>query len=161
MPDKTSIMIVEDHDESRSALAELLRLWGYDTETACDGFEALNKLTLARPKIIISDLQMPGLSGVELIEAVHRRTPQVSYIVVTAIVGAEKMALQSGLGIVDCLEKPLDLHRLREDLQRCLEAARLSDDDSSECGRNAMVRSEPSLAAYLCATEQEAVDSAL
>jgi DNA-binding NtrC family response regulator len=149
MPAKTSIMIVEDDAESRSALAELLRLWGYDAQTACDGVEALDKLTSARPKIIISDFQVPGLSGVELIKAVRRSAPQVSYIVVTAIVGAEKAGFLSGLDIVDCLEKPLDLRRLRQDLQRCLETERPSGDGPFERGQNAMVRCNPSWAAYL------------
>lgn len=135
MPANTTIMVVEDDVNCRSALAEILRLWGYKPETACDGVEALRKLTSARPTIIISDLQMPGMGGVELIKAVHRSAPQISCIVVSATGGPEKAAPLNGLGIVDYLEKPLDLNRLRQDLQRCLEASMPSENNPSAVGR--------------------------
>jgi DNA-binding NtrC family response regulator len=131
MPANARIMVVEDDANSRSALAELLRLWGYQPETACDGTEALHKLTATHPTIIISDLQMPGLSGVELIKALRRSAPQVRCIVVTGTDSAEKAALLNGLDIVDCLEKPLDPRRLRQGLQRCIEAGKRSVDNPS------------------------------
>jgi len=112
------IMVVEDDASSRSALAELLRNWGYQPETASNGLEALIKLTTTRPTVVISDLQMPGLSGLELIKAMRRSAPQIRCIVVTA--DREKAVLAHGLGVVDCLEKPLDAQRLRQDLQRCV-----------------------------------------
>jgi DNA-binding NtrC family response regulator len=124
MPADATIMVIEDDPNSRSALAELLRIWGYQPEIASDGFEALHKLTATSPTIVISDLQMPGLSGVELIEAVRRTAPQASCIVVTGGDAVEKAALVKGMGVVDCLEKPLDPQRLRRDLQKCQESQR-------------------------------------
>lgn len=114
------IMVVEDDANSRLALAELLRIWGYQAETASNGLEALQKLTATRPMVVISDLQMPGLSGIDLIKAVRRTAPQVSCILLTGADNIQKGALVKGLGIVDCLEKPLDPKRLRRDLQKCM-----------------------------------------
>ena|SRR5579863_5388821 len=114
------IMVVEDDVNCRLALAELLRIWGYQPETASNGLEALEKLTATRPVVVISDLQMPGLSGIELIKAVRRTAPQVRCILLTAADNIQKAALVKGLGVVDCLEKPLDPKRLRRDLQKCV-----------------------------------------
>ena len=50
------VLIVEDSDMQRTKLADLVRLWGYDTETASDGLEALEKMPLFRPRVVISDL---------------------------------------------------------------------------------------------------------
>jgi DNA-binding NtrC family response regulator len=121
------IMVVEDDANSRLAMAELLRVWGYQPETASDGLEALQKLSATRPTVVISDLQMPGLGGVELIEALRRSDPHVSCIVVTGGGNAQKAALVLGLGVVDFLEKPIDLLRLRRDLQKCLKLAATSN----------------------------------
>jgi len=121
-------MVVEDDENSRSALAELLRMWGYQPETASNGFEALQKLPVMRPTVVISDLQMPGLNGLDLIRAVRRRAPQTRCIIVTG--DREKAAQVHGLGVVDCLEKPLDPQRLRNDLQRCFQTDKSSGSPS-------------------------------
>ena len=116
------VMVVEDDANCRSALAELLRVWGYQPETASDGIEALHKFHMMQPTAIISDLQMPGLSGIELFKAVRRSAPRVCCILVTGD-PSDKAEVLSGLGIADCLHKPLDPQRLRQDLQNWIEAS--------------------------------------
>ena len=115
------VMVVEDDANCRSALAELLRVWGYQPETASDGIEALHKFHLTHPTAIISDLQMPGLSGIDLIKAVRRSAPRVCCILVTGD-PSDKAEVLSGLGIADCLDKPLDPQRLRQDLKEWLDS---------------------------------------
>ena len=117
------VMVVEDDADCRSALADLLRVWGYHPETASDGLEALHKFHMIRPTAIISDLQMPGLDGIELFKAVRRSAPRVCYILVTGD-PSEKTEVLSGLGIADCLHKPLDPQRLRQDLQNWVGSSR-------------------------------------
>lgn len=116
------IMVVEDDANCRSGLAELLRVWGYQPETASDGIEALRKFHMTRPTAIISDLQMPGLSGIELIKAVRRSAPRVCCILVTGD-PSDKAEVLTGLGIADCLHKPLDPQRLRRDLQKWFDSS--------------------------------------
>ena len=117
------IMVVEDDADCRSALADLLRVWGYQPETASDGLEALHKFHVTRPTAIISDLQMPGLDGIELFKAVRRSAPRVCCILVTGD-PSEEVELLSGLGIADCLHKPLDPQRLRQDLEKWVDSSR-------------------------------------
>ena len=62
------VLIVEDEDNERTGLAELISAWGYRTETARDGLEALEKISAWSPSIVVTDLKMPRMSGMELIE---------------------------------------------------------------------------------------------
>lgn len=112
------VLIVEDSEVQRTTLAGLVRLWGYDTETASDGLEALEKMRWFRPRVVISDLQMPRMGGMELLGALRSRVPDVHCIIVTGYGTFEKAEAATALGAIDYLEKPLDLERLREDLRR-------------------------------------------
>ena len=112
------VLIVEDSEIQRMLLADLVRLWGYETDTASDGHEALQKMPLFRPRVVISDLQMPRMGGIELLEVLRRRVPDVDCIIVTGYGTFEQAEAATQLGAIDYLEKPVDLERLREDLER-------------------------------------------
>ena len=114
------VLVVEDDRTARDALAELIRIWGYQPETASDGLEALERMRDSHPSVLISDLQMPRMGGVELLKTLETIAPDVSCIVLTSEGSAEEAALARAAGAVDLLEKPVDARRLRRDLQRCL-----------------------------------------
>jgi len=82
MPDccRHQILLVDNEMGIRDTLAVLLTSAGYDVATAKDGFEALLYLKRALPEVIISDLNMPRMSGFELLSVVRRRFPQISVI---------------------------------------------------------------------------------
>src|SRR5678815_4197871 len=63
------VLIVEDEPSTRLGLTELVRTWGFTTDSAGDGEEALQRITVFRPNIIISDLVMPRMGGLELLRA--------------------------------------------------------------------------------------------
>ena len=111
-------MIVEDGEIQRTMLADLVRLWGYDTDTASDGLEALEKIPLFRPRVVISDLQMPRMGGLELLEVLRSKVPDIACIILTGYGTLEKAEAVTALGAIDFLEKPVDLERLRADLLR-------------------------------------------
>lgn len=68
------ILVVEDDTQYRRLIETLLRQWVYEPLVANDGFEALLKLTEPLPDLVISDLQMPRMSGVELLGLLRRNT---------------------------------------------------------------------------------------
>ena len=80
-----TIMIVDDYESIRETMGILLRSAGYDVRTAEDGFGALIQLKSLVPDLILSDLNMPGMSGFEFLSVVRRRFPQV---LVVAMSGA-------------------------------------------------------------------------
>ena len=81
MPDpKHEILIVDDEDAVRNSLALLLQSSGYHVTTAINGFDALLHLKIKSPAVVLSDLNMPQMSGFEFLSVVRRRFPQISVI---------------------------------------------------------------------------------
>ena len=91
---KERILVVDDEANARTALAELLKEEGYSVETAADGFKALSKFEEGHPDLILTDLKMPGMDGVELLEKVRQSDPDVEVVVMTAF-GAVDTAVQA------------------------------------------------------------------
>ncbi|MFY9854074.1 MAG: response regulator [Terracidiphilus sp.] len=81
MPElKASILIVEDEESVRTSLAEVLRVLGHRVRCASDGLAALAEINQEIPEILLSDLNMPGMSGFELLPVVRCRFPAVRVI---------------------------------------------------------------------------------
>ena len=81
MPDlKASILIVEDEEPIRTSLAEILKVLGHRVRCAADGIAALVEINQEIPEILLSDLNMPGMSGFELLSAVRRRFPAIRVV---------------------------------------------------------------------------------
>src|SRR5262249_46631498 len=119
------ILIVDDEANARTALAELLRDEGYAVETAADGFKALPKLDEFAPDVVVTDLKMPGLSGLELMEKVRERDTGCVVIVMTAFGAIESAVQAMRQGAADYLTKPVNLEELSLVLKRELERKRL------------------------------------
>src|SRR6185503_21010141 len=72
------VLIVEDDAAARTGLEQLLKTWGFIAESAADGEEALEKLTSFRPAIVISDLVMPRMNGLELLRSLQTQGADVT-----------------------------------------------------------------------------------
>ena len=77
IPSKHHILVVDDQPSIREAIALLLTASGYDVSLAEDGFAALLQIRRTLPNLIVSDLNMPQMSGYELLSVVRRRFPQI------------------------------------------------------------------------------------
>ncbi|MEN9578278.1 MAG: hypothetical protein RJA70_1287 [Pseudomonadota bacterium] len=122
---KGRILVVDDEANARNALAEILRDEDYLVETAADGFKALPKLEDFRPELVLTDLKMPGMDGVELMAKVRAHDPEVGVVIMTAF-GAVDTAVQAmRQGAADYLTKPLNADELLLVLARTLERYRL------------------------------------
>jgi len=77
---KHRILVVDDDESTRECIAELLSSQGYEVSTAEDGFAALLQLAKAPPDVVISDLNMPNMSGFELLPVVRRVLPHTLLI---------------------------------------------------------------------------------
>ncbi len=122
---KGRVLVVDDEANARNALAEILRDEGYAVETAADGFKALPKLRDFSPEVVLTDLKMPGMDGVELMGKVREHDQEVGVIIMTAF-GAVDTAVQAMReGAADYLTKPLNADELLVVLSRTLERFRL------------------------------------
>jgi CheY-like chemotaxis protein len=115
------ILIVEDHRDSREALKALLEAFGYQAIEARDGREAIELARTECPQLILMDIMMPGLDGLDAcrhIRAIpgHEKTP---IIAVTALEDARELALQAGMS--DYVRKPVDIRRLLNKVSGLLE----------------------------------------
>src|SRR4029079_16734073 len=111
------VLIVEDEDNERTGLAELISAWGYRTETARDGLEALEKISAWSPSIVVTDLKMPRMSGMELIERLDSQPQSMAVVVVTAQGTLDSAVNAMKKGANDFIQKPIDTIRLRSILQ--------------------------------------------
>ena len=118
------VLVVEDDPSERQGLAEVLSTWGYTVETAPDGAEALDKISSFNPAVVISDLRMPGMGGMELLKQVRDAHPDLSFIMLTAHGDVKEAVEAVKLGAFNFLQKPLleeVRERLQADLRNCLE----------------------------------------
>jgi len=112
-----TVLIVEDEENERTGLAELISSWGYTAETAVDGLEGYEKVTAWSPSIIVTDLKMPRMGGMELLEKVAASSQTVAVIVVTAQGTIDSAVQAMRMGAYDYITKPIDTNRLRTILQ--------------------------------------------
>jgi DNA-binding NtrC family response regulator len=111
------VLIVEDEENERTGLAELVSGWGYRAETACDGAEGLEKISTWSPSIVVTDLKMPRMGGMELLEKIADDSKTMAVIVVTAQGTIDSAVQAMRMGAYDFITKPIDTERLRTILQ--------------------------------------------
>jgi len=107
------VLIVEDEENERTGLAELVAGWGYRTDTAADGLEALEKIPAFVPSIVITDVKMPRMDGMELVERLADMAQSIAVVMVTAQKATDTAFHAGRLGVQDYIEKPIDFRRLR------------------------------------------------
>jgi DNA-binding NtrC family response regulator len=128
---KGSILVVDDEANARTALTELLREEGYAVEMAADGFKALGKIEESRPDLILTDLKMPGMGGVELLEKAKALDEDVAVVVMTAFGAVDTAVDAMRKGAANYLTKPLNLAELTLVLEREMERRRLRQEAGS------------------------------
>ena len=111
------VLIVEDEENERTGLAELIFSWGYRAETARDGLEGLEKAAQWVPSIVITDLKMPRMGGIELLERLAEQSQAMAVILVTAQGTIDSAVQAMRMGAYDYITKPIDTNRLRTMLQ--------------------------------------------
>ena len=147
MDNAVKVLIVEDEPHALMGLAELVSDWGYQTETARDGIEGLEKVRSFEPAIIVTDLKMPRLDGIGLLTRLGEESeivPSNLAVVVLTAMGSIDLAVEAmKLGAYDFLQKPVDAMRLKTilgnasrqlEMSRELEVARRTLRDSGILG---------------------------
>jgi DNA-binding NtrC family response regulator len=115
------ILIVEDDTAARLGLEQLVKSWGFLAASAVDGEEALEKVTTFRPSIVISDLVMPRMDGLELLRALQSQGADVTTLLLTAQGTVETAVEAMKEGAYDYLTKPVDIQRLKILLDKIVE----------------------------------------
>ena len=116
------ILIVEDEPSTSWALAEGLSDDGYTIDTCATAEEAWRWLQRGQSDLIISDLRLPGMSGLDLARKLARGRRATPIIVVTAYGSPETLRELAAAGVAECFPKPFPMDRLREAVRRALES---------------------------------------
>jgi DNA-binding NtrC family response regulator len=126
---KRRILIAEDNAMTRKQLQQLLEsTLGAVVDTAADGSEALEALIERPYSVVVTDLRMPKVSGMELIEEVQKRRLPVAVIVTTGYASIDEAVQAMRLGATDFLTKPIDIDHLRRVLHRALHERALEEE---------------------------------
>jgi DNA-binding NtrC family response regulator len=110
-------LIVEDEIHARTGLTELIESWGYRTEGAADGVEGLEKAIAWKPAIVVTDLKMPRMDGMALLNRIGELPDHVAVVMMTAQGSIESAVEAMRRGAFDYVPKPVDPLRLRTILQ--------------------------------------------
>jgi DNA-binding NtrC family response regulator len=125
VPRSGRILVVDDEVNARTALADLLRDEGYQVEIAADAFKALGKYEAFVPHVVVTDLKMPGMDGIELVKKIRSMDDPSAVVVMTAF-GEIASALDAmRAGAADYLIKPLNLDELLVVLDKVFEHQQL------------------------------------
>jgi DNA-binding NtrC family response regulator len=138
------VLIVEDEENERTGLGELVSSWGFRVESARDGIEGLEKAKEWSPSIVITDLKMPRMGGIELLGQLAEQDQTIAVILVTAQGTIDSAVQAMRMGAYDYITKPIDTNRLRTILSNAsallgtraeLEAARRRLRDTGSLGQ--------------------------
>jgi DNA-binding response OmpR family regulator len=110
------VLVVDDEPDAVELLTEFLTGKGYDVVTASNGEEALQRVKEDRPHLILLDVRMPGMSGLEVLRRVREIDQEVGVIMVTAVNEEETGRTALALGAFDYIVKPLDFAYLEKSL---------------------------------------------
>ena len=140
------VLLVDDEEEFVKALAERLKMRDLRSDTVLDGEEALSFVEDQEPDVMVLDLKMPGIDGMEVLRQVRKAYPKIQVIILTGH-GTEKHEEEAKrLGAFDYLEKPVNLDVLvkkmkaayRRKLEDTMEAATFAEAGDFESAKKIM-----------------------
>jgi two-component system response regulator PilR (NtrC family) len=155
-PAKPRILLVDDEPSMRDMLRIVLRRDGYDVVVAENGREALAVLERERVDLLLSDIRMADISGVDVLRAAKQTNRDIIAFMMTAFASAETAVEAMRLGAVDYFTKPFSMDELRLKVRQHVEASRLKQENlllkrmlnTSHEFSNIIGRSEPMLAVF-------------
>jgi putative two-component system response regulator len=124
------ILVVDDEVTIRDLLSQFLSAQGFECHTADSGQSALGEIQQSRFDLVISDIRMPAVTGLELLEHVHEHHPTLPVIMITAVADLETAVDAMKQGAADYITKPFDLKKVVGSVQNALQTRvrRLQDD---------------------------------
>jgi DNA-binding NtrC family response regulator len=113
----TRVLLVDDEEKFLEVLSQRLGTRGIDASTATSGEEALVKIKNKNFDVIILDVMMPGIGGIESLKRIRQENPEVQIIMLTGKSSIEKAVTAMKEGAIDFLEKPADIDKLLEKIE--------------------------------------------
>jgi len=125
-----TVLVVDDKEMMRDSVAMTLKRAGFQVVSASDGAGALSVVASRRPDVVVSDLKMPGMSGLELIERIRGIDDELPIVLMTAFGTVETAVQAMKLGAYDYVTKPFEGDELVVAVKRAIEHARLKRENA-------------------------------
>ncbi len=129
MNERERILVIDDEEDMLVNCGRMLTRFGYEPLTATDGTAGLEILQRERPALVLTDLRMPGMDGMEVVRAAKAADPSVIVIMTTAFATLESAVEAMKLGAYDYLTKPYTADQLRVVINRALTQRRLLEEN--------------------------------
>src|SRR4030066_175680 len=123
---KKMVVGVDDESDTRTYLYELLSSEGYEVTTAADAFEALKVIAKSKPDLVITDVRMPNMEGMELLTKIKNVSPETRVILLTAYGDCQQYLEAVGKGAEDLVLKPIKNKELVGIVRRIFEQISLT-----------------------------------
>ncbi|MCK4395830.1 response regulator [candidate division WOR-3 bacterium] len=130
-----SILIVDDESVVCKSCEKILKLKGHEVDSALSGQEALGKIEKKRYDVVITDLKMPGIDGMKLLNIVKEKYEEVDVIMITGYASIDTAVEAMKLGAFDYIPKPFTPEELRSVTVRALERRRLLKEEREKASR--------------------------
>jgi DNA-binding NtrC family response regulator len=129
MEPHATVLVIEDDRAQRESLQEILAAEGYEVETAPDGETGLARLQETGFEVVLTDLALPGLGGMEVLKYLVRHRPEALCIIITGYATIKNSVTAMRLGAYDYLAKPVDPQELKLVVKRALEHKKLRQEN--------------------------------
>lgn len=120
MPDRNKILVVDDEEALRTVLSSELASEGYDVGTAADGADAISILQKEAYQLVLLDIKMPHMNGIEVLKHIKDKFPHTKVIMLTAFADLKNAIESKKHGAEDFVSKPYDLVDLLTTIERVL-----------------------------------------
>jgi len=125
------VLVVDDHASAREAIADVLRHAAYDVTTCASAVEALVRLECETIHLVITDLQMPGMDGLQFIREIKRKQLDIQVLMITAHGSITTAVEAMRHGAFDFIEKPFDAIQLEQSVDQAWDRRRLCENSGS------------------------------
>ncbi|MFP4168409.1 MAG: response regulator [Desulfonatronovibrionaceae bacterium] len=117
-----TVLLVDDEIDFVSTLAERLQMRDFNAVVATDGYEALEYIQQHQPRVVVLDIMMPGLDGLDVLAQIKSNYPSIQVILLTGRGGTQEGIQGMRLGAFDYIVKPIKLEILLEKMNQALKA---------------------------------------
>ncbi|KNZ69784.1 response regulator receiver protein [Thermincola ferriacetica] len=121
MTKKVELLVVDDQIGVRRLLFEAFRQDDYNVELAGSGLEAIDKIKQKKPDVILMDMKMPGMNGLETLKEIKKLDFNPNIIMMTAYGEVDIVSEAMNLGVKEYVTKPFDINELREMVKKVVE----------------------------------------
>jgi len=124
-----SLLIVDDEPSILQSLSGLLSDEGFEVTTAANGYEALKIIDTESPDLVLLDIWMPGIDGIETLKEIKKENPNIQVIIITGHGTIETAVRATKLGAFDLIEKPLSIDKIIVAINNALNFRRLEEEN--------------------------------